>query len=208
MLIVVAVPLVALLIGIVVTRRHAARHGSRWGWRVDRVDVGDGAYRSAPVEVRQERRLPLVCSAAAATSVALGLVNLAAFAPLGLLLLSSEFLHADTLRPPFGSFGVFGLILASFNGFRLGVKLIELARPLVARTRWSAGTVNEARYDAAWHHALLAVSLLLLTFVYPLGTILPYLILCAVGCAHVALLSRARAALSRADHEDRERAIA
>ena len=207
MLVLVAVPGAALLIGILATWRLASGEGWRWGWRVaGQVDVGDGAYRSAPVDVREPRRLPLVCGVAAATGVAWGILNLFVFAPSGLLMSLGVVVDAGG-NLPLGLFGAMALLAASVHGFRIGVMLIGLLRPLVVRTEWSATKVKHARFVSTWHHALVTLSFVLLAAGEGLRVMLGFLIPCAVGFAHVALLWRAQLVLYRLDEEDR-RAIA
>jgi hypothetical protein len=209
LLILVGVPVGALVIGIVVTWRWASGEGWRWGWRVGRrVEVGEGAYRSAPVDVREPRRLPLVCSVAAATSVAWGLLTLLIFAPAGLIMFAVQIGLIHAHWPSLAPLGAIGLLIASCHAFWFGGRLIGLVGPLVVRTECSATRVDTMRLVSTWHHALVTASFVVLSADAGMKPLLVSMIPCAIGFAHVFLLARARAALARLDGEDRLRAIA
>ena len=203
----VGVSAFALVIGVAMTCYWASGQRWRWGWRIARrVEVGEGVYRSAPVDVREARKLPVVCGVGAVTSAVWGFLTLLVFAPAGLLLfaISSD----NGSAQPLVTVGAIGVLVASGHGFLLGTRLIGLVKALVVRTESSAMRVGRAVMVSGIHHAVVVLSFVALTASGHEGPLLLAAVPCAIGFIHVALLAQARAVLARLDREDRLRAIA
>src|SRR5687768_2384177 len=120
----IAVTAIALGIGAVATWLRARRQGWRWGWKSGTQEVGDGAYRSAPVEIRTPRRMPAVCAVASATSIAWGILTTFLFAPAGVVgcvMVNGE--GGQGIGRLIGTV-LFGLV--TLHGFAFGARLMGL----------------------------------------------------------------------------------
>jgi hypothetical protein len=195
----------ALITGGVVTGIQAKGQRWRWGWReVTTPPVGDGIYRSAPVTVREPRAVPLVCTVAAVTSAAWGILTLFVFMPAGML--------GCTVGAPTGGndllsvIGFVGIVLVNLHAFFLGTALLNLVKPLTRRSPGAAALVGRTARSSLAHHAVVVAAFAAsfgatgaLEWIWLAG------VPCAIGGAHVALLFAARTALVRLDREDAAR---
>lgn len=193
---------VALATGGLVTWTQVRGQRWRWGWRaVTATSVGDGIYRAAPVTLRAPRTVPLVCTIAAVTSVAWGILTLFIFMPAGMLGCTVGAPHGETRL--LSVIGLIGMIAVNFHAFFLGTALIGLVAPLTRRPPGAADRVGRTAGFSLAHHAVVVASFAAsfaaegaFEWIWIAG------VPCAIGGAHVALLLAARTALIRLDRED------
>lgn len=194
----------ALLAGIVATRRAARGHGWRWGRTVETgPSVGEGAYRSALVGIERPRRMPAICALASVTAFACGVLTVGVCAPAGAALFYAAVFLIIGKAWWFG-LGVAGLGVAIVCGCIIGPRLVGAVHVLSVRHARSAGKVASLARQTLVHHVLVAASLALLCSGAGGDPILHafYAIPCAMGAAQAALLLGARATLARLDRED------
>jgi hypothetical protein len=200
---IVVVSTFGLALGLLVTWTSARGQRWRWGWRAGgQAEVGEGAYRSASVVVREPRRMPVIFAIASVTSVVWGTMMMFVFAPAGLLLFI-------VLAPFVGHglavlLGAVGMIGATLHGFGLGWRLIRVVTPLTVRTPSSEESIQRIIIATVAHHGLVVASFALICagaaeWEWFWLAWLP----CSIGLAQAGLLVRARSALVRIDREDR-----
>ena len=205
MSVVLIIVAVALAVGGLVTWTQARGQRWRWGWRaVTTPAVGEGLYRSADVTLRAPRSIPLVCTVAAVTSAAWGMLTLFVFMPAGML--------GCTVAAPYGAsrllgvIGFLGLTVVILHAFPLGTALMGLARILTRRPPNAAALVARTAKFSLAHHAVVAA---VFATCFPVEDAVWWALLagvpCAIGLAHAGLLLTARAALIRLDLEDAAR---
>ncbi len=197
----------ALLAGILKTRKVARGHRLRWGRTVEtRPSVGQGAYRSAPIRIERPRSIPAVCWFASVTAFAWGALTVFVFAPAGTVLFggsaccASELAHHGWL---FG-LGTVGLFVAVVRGFIVGPRLMRAVDVLAARRTCSAESVASVARQSLFHHTLVAAALGATCFGAGGEPIMFAVsaIPCALGLAQAALLFAAQATLAGLDRED------
>jgi hypothetical protein len=201
----IAVPAIVLAIGAVATWLRARRQGWRWGWKSGTQEVGDGAYRSAPVETRTPRRMPAVCAVASATSVAWGILTTFLFAPAGVL--GCVLVDREGTQEVGNLLGTLLFGLFTLHGFALGARLMGLVDVLAVRRPGSRERIYQAAVVSIVHHVAVAISFALI-----IGrdqeALAAFAIPCAIGVVHAVLLFRAGRAVEALDREDADRLAA
>ncbi len=195
----------ALITGAVVTGIQARGQRWRWGWRtVTSAPLGDGVYRSAPVVLREPRAVPRVCTVAAVTSTAWGILTLFVFMPAGMLgcTVAAPAIE-DGLPRVIGSLGI---VVVNLHALVLGPALLHLVKPLTWRSPGAAALVGRTARSSLAHHAVVVAAFAAsfgaadaIEWIWLTG------VPCAIGAAQAALLLAARAALIRLDREDAAR---
>ncbi|HKE19048.1 MAG TPA: hypothetical protein VKB80_29440 [Kofleriaceae bacterium] len=197
------VSIVALLVGGSVTWTVARSHRAGWGWRaVPGSALGDGPFRRMPIVNQEPRRMPLVCAAAAFSSVTWGVLTAFVFAPAGLVCCLLALGDVPEHGVAFAA-GTAGMVAATVRGFALGGRLMGLVQVLAARRATSADDVGRLARQSFAHHALVAASFAL---VVGASGDPPFFLLaavpCAIGAGQAALLRAARSTFVRLDRED------